>query len=122
MEARFARHRRLSKALKAGVAALGMKEVPVSQDKGATTLTAPCYPKPVDSSVLGHINKAGVILARGLHPSIKTKYFRIGHMGVVKESDILATIGAMEQGLAQAGYKLEIGTGLTAAQMTLSRP
>jgi alanine-glyoxylate transaminase/serine-glyoxylate transaminase/serine-pyruvate transaminase len=121
MEARFARHRRLSKALKAGVAALGMKEVPVSRDKGATTLTAPYYPKRVDSSVLGHISKAGVILAGGLYPSIKTEYFRIGHMGAVNESDILATVGAMEQGLAQVGYQFETGTGLAAAQMALGR-
>ncbi|MFC2046112.1 pyridoxal-phosphate-dependent aminotransferase family protein [Chloroflexota bacterium] len=122
MEARFARHLRLSKALKAGVTALGMQEVPRSQDKGATTLTAPYYPKAVDSSVLVHISKAGVILAGGLHPSIKTEYFRIGHMGAVNESDILTTIGAVEQGLAQVGYQFEIGTGLSAAQMALSRP
>jgi alanine-glyoxylate transaminase/serine-glyoxylate transaminase/serine-pyruvate transaminase len=120
MDARFARHRRLSDAFKAAITALGMKQVPVSAERTATTLTAPYYPDRVDRSVLGHIREAGVILAGGLHPDIKARYFRIGHMGVVSASDILATIGAIEQGLAQVGYKFEPGAGLAAAQAILT--
>jgi alanine-glyoxylate transaminase/serine-glyoxylate transaminase/serine-pyruvate transaminase len=119
MEARFARHRRLSGAVKAAVTALGMKQVPVSPDKTATTLTAPYYPDGVDRTVLGYIKNAGVILAGGLHPEIKARYFRIGHMGVVSASDILATVGAIEQGLSQVGYEFEVGAGLAAAQEVL---
>jgi alanine-glyoxylate transaminase/serine-glyoxylate transaminase/serine-pyruvate transaminase len=98
-----------------------MAQVPVSADRGATTLTAPYYPKGVDASVLGHINKAGVILAGGLHPSIKAKYFRIGHMGAVNQADVLATVGAIEHGLGQVGYGFEAGAGLAAAQKVLCR-
>jgi alanine-glyoxylate transaminase/serine-glyoxylate transaminase/serine-pyruvate transaminase len=121
MEARFARHRRLSEAFKAAITALGMKQLPVSRDKLATTLTAPYYPQGVDQTLLGHISAAGVILAGGLHPDIKGQYFRIGHMGAVNESDILATIGAIEKGLARAGYQFEAGVGLAAAQAVLTR-
>jgi alanine-glyoxylate transaminase/serine-glyoxylate transaminase/serine-pyruvate transaminase len=121
MDARFARHRRLSEAFKAAITALGMKQLPVSPDKLAATLTAPYYPQGVDQTLLGYINAAGVILAGGLHPAIKGQYFRVGHMGAVDESDILATIGAIEQGLAQAGYKFEAGVGLAAAQTVLTR-
>ena len=120
MDARFARHRRLSEALKAAVTALGMKQVPVSPDRAATTLTAPYYPDGVDRAVLGHIKEAGVILAGGLHPDIKARYFRVGHMGVVSASDILATVGAIEKGLVQVGYKFEPGVGLAAAQAVLA--
>lgn len=121
MDARFARHRQLSEAFKAAVNALGMKQVPVSPDKMATTLTAPYYPDKVDRTVLGHIKEAGAILAGGLHPAIKDKYFRIGHMGVVSASDILATVGAIEKGLTQVGYEFEAGAGLAAAQAVLTR-
>jgi alanine-glyoxylate transaminase/serine-glyoxylate transaminase/serine-pyruvate transaminase len=121
MDVRFARHRRLSQAVKAAVAALGMRQVPVSADRAATTLTAPYYPEGVDRAVLGHIKEAGVILAGGLHPAIKARYFRIGHMGVVSASDILATVGAIEQGLARVGYGFEPGAGLAAAQAVLAR-
>jgi alanine-glyoxylate transaminase/serine-glyoxylate transaminase/serine-pyruvate transaminase len=119
MEARFARHRRLSQAFQTAIAALGLKQVPQSQDKAATTLTAPYYPEGVNSRLLSHVNQAGVILAGGLHPAIKDRYFRVGHMGAVNAADILATVGAIEQGLAQAGYRFEPGVGLAAAQAIL---
>jgi len=66
--------------------------------------------------LLPRIKAAGAILAGGLHPEIKASYFRIGHMGAVKPGDILATIGAVESGLAACGYRLEPGTGVAAAQ------
>jgi len=119
MEARFARHNWLSDALKAGITALGLTQVPVSADRTATTLTAPYYPEGVDATMLKHVGEAGVILAGGLHPEIKARYFRIGHMGAVSRSDILTTIGAVEHGLAQAGYNFEFGAGLAAAQRVL---
>jgi len=120
MDVRFARHRRLSEAFKAAITALGMQQVPVSPRVTATTLTVPYYPQGVDATLLGHVNEAGVILAGGLYPSIKTKYFRIGHMGAVTASDVLATLGAIEQGLSQVGYKFEAGVGLAAAQAVLA--
>jgi len=119
MEARFARHWRMSEAFKDAVAALGLKQVPVTSDLAATTLTAPYYPDGVDATLLGRIKKAGVVVAGGLHGEIRDRYFRVGHMGAVSESDILATVAAIEKGLAQVGYEFEPGTGLAAAQAVL---
>jgi alanine-glyoxylate transaminase/serine-glyoxylate transaminase/serine-pyruvate transaminase len=120
MEARFARHRKLSEAFKAAIHALGLSQVPVRPEVTASTLTAPYYPEGVDASLLGHIGQAGAILAGGLHPEIRTRYFRIGHMGAVTPSDILTTVGAIEQGLLRVGYRFEIGAGLSAAQAVLA--
>jgi alanine-glyoxylate transaminase/serine-glyoxylate transaminase/serine-pyruvate transaminase len=120
MEARFERHRQISEAFKAAIAALGMTQVPVSTDVAANTLTAPYFPDGVDRSVLGHIREEGVMLAGGLHPEIKARYFRVGHMGVVNASDVLATIGAVEKGLKEAGHEFEPGAGLAAAQEILA--
>jgi alanine-glyoxylate transaminase/serine-glyoxylate transaminase/serine-pyruvate transaminase len=119
MDARFARHRRISQACKAAISALGLKQVPARAEIAADTMTAPYFPPDVDRGVLAQIKAAGAILAGGLHPEIKSQYFRIGHMGVVSPSDILATIGAVESGLAQAGYSFSPGVGLAAAQKTL---
>lgn len=120
MEARFARHRRLSNAFKAAMGALGLRQVPLTPELAANTLTAVYYPEGVDgSALLGYIGAAGAILAGGLHPEIRTRYFRVGHMGAVSASDILATVGAIERGLAQAGYRFEAGAGLAAAQAML---
>jgi alanine-glyoxylate transaminase/serine-glyoxylate transaminase/serine-pyruvate transaminase len=119
METRFLRHRRLSQAFKAAVDALGLKQVPVRPEVAANTLTAPYYPEGVDKTLPNRINEAGVIVAGGLHPEIRDLYFRVGHMGVVTESDILATVGALEKALARAGYGFDPGVALAAAQSTL---
>ncbi len=119
MEARFERHRRMSRAVKAAVSALGMSQVPLREEVAAHTLTAPRYPKGVDGSLLGRVNAAGAILAGGLCPEIKTEYFRIGHMGVASFGDALATIGALEAGLKAVGYSFEPGAGLAAAEAVL---
>ncbi|UCC65848.1 MAG: alanine--glyoxylate aminotransferase family protein [Anaerolineae bacterium] len=119
LEARFERHRRMSRAVKAAVSALGLGQVPVRDEVAAHTLTAPRYPDGVDSNLLGHVKAAGAILAGGLHPEIRGEYFRIGHMGVTSFGDVLATIGALEQGLMAVGYDFEPGAGLAAAQALL---
>jgi len=79
-------------------------------------LTAVYYPHGVDAGVLPRIAEEGVVLAGGLYPSIKTKYFRIGHMGMSDASEILATLGAIERGLTQAGYTFDVGAAVAAAQ------
>jgi alanine-glyoxylate transaminase/serine-glyoxylate transaminase/serine-pyruvate transaminase len=119
MEARFARHKRLGKAFKAGIKALGLREIPNSPEISAPTLSAVYFPEGVDASLVGKIKEAGVIVAGGLHPEAKDKYFRVGHMGSVNENDILATLGAIEQGLAECDYSFEPGAGLSAARSVL---
>jgi len=116
MEARFARHRLLGRAFKAGIAALGLKEIPNHPEISAPTLSAVYYPEGIDSALVGHINDAGAIVAGGLHPEVRQRYFRVGHMGSANQGDILATLGAIEQGLDKLGYSFEQGASLAAAR------
>jgi alanine-glyoxylate transaminase/serine-glyoxylate transaminase/serine-pyruvate transaminase len=116
MEARFERHRALGRACQAGIAALGLGQVPVQAEYAAHTMTAPRYPAGVTGAdLLPRIKAAGATLAGGLHPEIKAEYFRIGHMGAAKLGDLLATIGAVEVGLAGCGHEFERGVGVAAA-------
>jgi alanine-glyoxylate transaminase / serine-glyoxylate transaminase / serine-pyruvate transaminase len=116
VEAVFARHRMLGQACRAGIQALGLGQVPLSEEVAAVTMTAPRYPEGVTApAFLGAATAAGVILAGGLHPAIKAEYFRIGHMGAVSRGDILATLGAVEMALLGAGYRFERGAGVAAA-------
>lgn len=116
MEARFARHRAISAACQAAIAALGLGQVPLSPDIAAHTMTAPRFPAGISAAeLLPKVTAAGVMLAAGLHPAIRAEYFRIGHMGVVTQGDLLATIGALETGLAQCGYAFDKGAGVAAA-------
>ncbi|MGQ9715324.1 MAG: pyridoxal-phosphate-dependent aminotransferase family protein, partial [Anaerolineae bacterium] len=118
MEARFRRHRLLSEMCKAAVEALGLEQV-ARPGFRATTLTAAYYPQGVDASLLPHVARAGAILAGGLHPEIRTRYFRIGHMGPTTPRDVVATVAALEEGLAAVGYRFEPGVGVAAAQGVL---
>jgi alanine-glyoxylate transaminase/serine-glyoxylate transaminase/serine-pyruvate transaminase len=120
MDACFARHRAINRACKAAIEALGLGQVPLSSDVAANTMTAPRFPEGVTKAdLLPKIKAAGVVLAGGLHPEIKAEYFRIGHMGAVKVGDLLATIGAIEMGLAACGYAFEKGRGVAAAMAAL---
>jgi alanine-glyoxylate transaminase / serine-glyoxylate transaminase / serine-pyruvate transaminase len=121
MEARILRHQRLSRACKAGISALGLGQVPVSPDAAANTMTAPRYPQGVNGAEFQALTvKAGVTLAGGLLPAIRTEYFRIGHMGAANLGDILATLGAIEIALAGCGYKFIPGVAVAAAMTAYS--
>jgi alanine-glyoxylate transaminase/serine-glyoxylate transaminase/serine-pyruvate transaminase len=111
MEARWNRHERLSAAFKAGTDALGLKQIPVTKDLESVTLTTLYYPEAKDGSGLKEVSAFGVSLAGGLYPDLKTKYFRVGHMGNTGIGELLETLAAIEQ-----AYDLEIGAGLTAVQ------
>ncbi len=119
LEPRVRRHRQMSDAVKAAIQALGLRQVPIRAEVAACTLTCPYYPDGVDAKLVGRIRAHGVVVAGGLHPAIRDRYFRIGHMGSVSANDVLATVGAVERALAEAGYKFERGAGCTAAQQAL---
>jgi alanine-glyoxylate transaminase/serine-glyoxylate transaminase/serine-pyruvate transaminase len=117
MEVRFARHRALGRACRGAMTALGLGQVPLEPAYAANTLTAPLFPEGVSGAqLLPRIKAAGAVLAGGLHPEIRAKYFRIGHMGPTRLGDVLATVGAIEAGLAGCGYAFEPGVGVAAAQ------
>jgi len=117
LQVRFARHKLLSRMCQAGIAALGLGQVPLQAEFAAHTLTAPRYPAGIDGAAfLGRVSQAGAVLAGGLHPAIKGEYFRIGHMGAHTPGDVLAALGAIETALAGCGYKFEPGVGVGAAQ------
>lgn len=114
LENRFARHREAGKAMRAALKALDLELLSKGEEISANTLSAPLYPEQIDpSTFLKAINQEGVILAGGLLPDFKTKYFRIGHMGSVNKADLLATIGAIETALKSNGSTHELGAGTT---------
>lgn len=119
MEARFERHRLLSRAVQAAVAALGLGQVPASPDIAAHTMTAPLYPRGVDASFLAGVKEGGAVFAGGLHPDNRASYFRIGHMGASGAEEILGAVAALEYGLVKAGHSFGPGSGLAAAQAVL---
>lgn len=121
MEARFARHRRFGRVFRASWQALDLSIVPLEDRWAANSMSAVYYPQGVDATLLARVRQEGVVLAGGLHAQIRNQYFRVGHMGAVSANDLLATVGAIERGLRGAGYPVEPGTAVAAAQTELAR-
>ena len=120
MEARFVRHRRLSKAFQSGIRALGLSMLPKRDEWLAHTLSAICFPQGVDSSLVGRIKAEGVVVAGGLHPANRATYFRVGHMGTVTPGDLLTTLGAIERALRASGHRFQPGAGVAAFEASLA--
>ena len=112
---RIARHVVISQACKAGIQALGLTPVPLQPEFAAHTLTAPRYPVGVNGpDFLSRVLEAGVTLAGGLLPAIRSEYFRIGHMGAVTLGDVVATMSAIETALASCDYEFTPNIGVEA--------
>ena len=135
MARRLRDHRAHSRAVKAAVEALGLRQLPVREELSAHNLTACYYPKGVEAGVLlGAAAKEGVWLSGGLHRAIASEYFRIGHMGVsvspwgvegemagVHARDVEMAVRALEVGLKAAGAELREGEGVAAYQREMQR-
>ncbi len=119
MEARFARHQRMARAFRAAWRAMGLRMLPVSDAVTANTLSAVYYPEGVDAALVGRVKGQGIVVAGGLHPELKTRYFRVGHMNRVGPTDVLAAVGAVVRALIAAGHRSEPGAAVAAAQTAL---
>jgi aspartate aminotransferase-like enzyme len=60
----------------------------------------------------------GLVLGEG-QGQLAGKIFRIGHMGAVYDSDVVATVETLARGLQEHGYSAEATAALTAAQREL---
>ena len=120
LEERFRRHRLMGKAFRNAMEAMGLRLIPVNENVSANTLSAPFYPEGIyGADLLKHISGSGIIVAGGLLPEIKGKYFRVGHMGAVNQNDLLATVAAIESALEKSNAGIKPASGLQAAQNVL---
>ena len=116
LDQRLLRHQKISKAFKSAMTAMGLRQIPVSPDIAANTMTAPFYPKGINpGEFLNAVRDEGVVLAGGLLADRKNEYFRVGHMGIVDIEDTMTTISAIEVALVKGGYLHEAGAGSNAA-------
>ena len=119
MPDRVARHARIAGAFKAGVEALGLENV-AEPSANANTLTVVRNPEGVGDELVDAVRAEGVTIARAIHPELRGRSFRVGHMGICGPAEILTTLGAIERALHRLGARVELGAGLAAAQRALA--
>ncbi|KAF9462961.1 PLP-dependent transferase [Collybia nuda] len=107
IENRFKLHREASQRVKNAAIELGLKQVPLDPKHSANGMTALYYPEGFGAAdFLPRFANRGVVVAGGLHSSIKDKYFRIGHMGITvadsTRGDVNSIITALKEVVAEA--------------------
>jgi aspartate aminotransferase-like enzyme len=118
VEETWVRVRGLAQATRAGMAALGLRLV---ASRPADAMTAVYFPDGLDGKLfLGRLEaRFGVKLAAGQGP-LRGRIFRMAHMGLADELDVLATLAAIELVLAEMGQDVKLGTGVAAASRVLA--
>lgn len=116
----FRRHARLADATRAAVRALGLTLF-AQEGFYSNSLTAVLAPEGIEAKTIrARMRDAhGVVIAGGQGP-IKDRIFRLGHLGYVDETDVLATISALELTLSELGWQSPLGTAAAAAQRVLA--
>ena len=116
LEARFARHRLHHRALKAGLAAMGI-EYSVPEGQQLPVLNSVLIPDSInDADVRSRLlQEFGIEIGGGLGP-MKGRTWRIGLMGEAsKKSNVILFLGALERCLSQHGVRPAVGAGIAAA-------
>jgi alanine-glyoxylate transaminase/serine-glyoxylate transaminase/serine-pyruvate transaminase len=116
LERCFARHRRNHEALKAGLAAIGIRYA-TQQGHELPQLNAVRIPDAVDDLAVRRslLDRFGVEIGAGLG-EFKGKVWRIGLMGYSsRPTNVLMFLAALEQLLAAQKYKFERGAAVAAA-------
>ncbi len=111
------RHAKMAYATREAVKALGLE---LFAERPCDILTAVKVPKGLDGEeFVKRLKKEyGIWFAEG-QEEMKGKIFRIAHVGYMNDFDILTAISAVERGLYEAGYPVEIGKGVATAQKCL---
>ncbi|MFH1560129.1 MAG: alanine--glyoxylate aminotransferase family protein [Chloroflexota bacterium] len=121
LEARFERHRRNADALKAGLAALGMRAL-APQGFQAAPLTAALVPEGIDEARVRRslLGEYGIEIGGGFGP-LAGKIWRIGLMGESSQgSHVLTLLHALEILLSREGCEFASGSSIAAAHQVLA--
>jgi aspartate aminotransferase-like enzyme len=88
----------------------------------ANAVTAVCAPEGMDSGVIVKEMRSrfGTIVSNG-QGSMKGKIFRLAHLGYYDACDLFAALAALEITLLKLGHKVELGSGVRAAQEVYQR-
>ncbi|AGB40053.1 serine-pyruvate aminotransferase/archaeal aspartate aminotransferase [Halobacteroides halobius DSM 5150] len=113
----FRRHKVVAKAIRQAVQALGLDVLVKDEKIASKTVTAIKLPTEIEFTILRQrLKDEHNVYVTGSKGKLKGDYFRIGHLGNVSRTDVLATISALELVLQKEGLEVELGTGLQAAQ------
>lgn len=115
LEAIFARHALLARAMREGVRAAGLSLFP--KERPSDALTAIAAPDGVDGQgVYKNLRTQYGMTAAGGQDHLKGKIFRISHMGYIDSFDVITALAAVEMTIKGLGHPVKLGSGVAKAQ------
>ena len=116
LESVQARHRGYRRMIRAAVKAMGLTPL-AADDYASTAVTSVVKPEGVEVKKIVNTmrDKYHIVIVGGQGKS-ENDIFRIGHLGYVTKSDILATVASLELTLRELGFACELGRGVAAVQ------
>jgi alanine-glyoxylate transaminase/serine-glyoxylate transaminase/serine-pyruvate transaminase len=116
---RFARHERLARGFRAGMAALGFDSL-AGREYLAPTLSVLAYPEHIpDEPFRTALSERGVVAA-GCLGAFKGRGVRFGHMGNISEREIVQALEAVAAALRALGAT-RVGDGVEAARRSMAQ-
>src|SRR3954466_246077 len=117
----LARHAKLAAALRAGFEALGFAMFPTGRPL-SNTVTVGVVPEGIDgSAIVRHMHANYRTVIAGQRTKLRNKVIRIGTMGSIAASDILADLHYLECTLRDLGRPPSKGAGVRAAAAALAQ-
>jgi serine---pyruvate transaminase len=122
LDVAFERHRKLGRAARAGVKAMGL-ELFSPDDDSAAVVTAIRMPEGIDAgAVIRTLSERFGITMEGGRKALRGKIVRIGHIGYVDVFDVTTSLAALELALAEEGAEIERGASVQAALEAYGEP
>ena len=119
LPARYQRHARGARALRAAAAALGL-ETFGSPDTRADTLSLLVYPEGVEDAAFRRSAARYGAFVASAKGRLEGKVFRVGHMGNIGQRELAVLVRAMGQALADQRCPVDIEASLTTLTRELS--
>jgi aspartate aminotransferase-like enzyme len=118
----LARHRRLSTALRAGGAAIGLSDFSQGVHKSATVVVFN-VPEGLDgTAIVREMYQRHRTVIAGARNHFMGKIIRIGTMGAIDADTITTDLAQLEDVLTALGHSLTSGAALAAARVSLALP
>ncbi len=110
LENLFHKYKKMGSIIRESVKGLGLE---LFSKNPSNVVTAVKSPDGIDSGKIVKLlrEKYGVSIAGG-QMDMKGKIFRIAHMGYMDKFDLIIGISAIEMGLKEIGYNIELGKGV----------
>lgn len=114
------RHSNYRNMVRAAVRAMGLGLL-ADDANASAALTSVVAPESLGANKIRKYmqDEFNIVLAGG-QQKLDNVIFRIGHLGYVRELDLLAVLAALEIALVKLGHPLELGAGVHAAQQYIA--